>query len=43
MQLNEVGGICDLHGRDCIQILQGQLGEERPLEDLKVDVRMILK
>jgi hypothetical protein len=38
-----MGGIYDLHGRDCIQILQGQLGGEGPSEDLQVDGRMILK
>ena len=42
MKLNEVGGICYLHERDCIQILQGELEGERPLEDLQLGERMIL-
>jgi hypothetical protein len=43
MKLNEIGGIYDLNGRDCIQILQGQCGGERPFKDLQVGGRMILK
>ena len=42
MKLNEKGEIFDLNVRDCIQILQGQLGGQGPLEDLQVGRRMIL-